>query len=222
MRAIGCLEFGGPDVLRVVDLPVPAVGPGEVRIRVHAATVNPVDIGIVAGGQADRMTAQQPPYIPGMDAAGTVEELGAGVGDRLRVGESVMAMLVPRNPSKGAYAQHVVVPAESVVTIPPGFGFVAAAAVLMNAATARLCLDAAAVGPGETLLVTGAAGALGGHVLELARDDGVRVLADASDADAALVREMGATEVVPGARNSSTRSTNASRPVWPPSSTRPG
>jgi NADPH:quinone reductase len=195
--AIGCAEFGGPDVLRIVEIPTPALGEHQVRIRVHAATVNPVDTGFRAGAQRDRMQGHAPPFIPGMDAAGVVEALGAGVGSRLRVGQRVMALLVPRSPTKGAYAEQVVVSEDSVVEIPDGFSFAEAAAVLMNATTARLCLDAARLAPGDAVLVTGGAGALGGHVLEIARAEGALVIADAGPADRELVTSLGADVVLP-------------------------
>jgi NADPH:quinone reductase-like Zn-dependent oxidoreductase len=194
--AIGCAEFGGPDVLQIVELPTPTLGERQVRIRVHAATVNPVDTGFRAGFQRDRMKGHEPPFIPGMDAAGVIEAIGPQAGSRLRVGQRVMALMVPRSSTKGAYAEQVVVSEDSAVEIPDGFSFAEAAAVLMNATTARLCLDAARLAPGDAVLVTGAAGALGGHVLEIARAERLRVIADASPADRALVTTLGANVVL--------------------------
>ncbi|MGW2049937.1 alcohol dehydrogenase catalytic domain-containing protein [Streptomyces sp. NPDC001858] len=77
MKAVGLTEFGGPEVLRVLELPVPEVGPGQIRIRVRAAGVNPVD-ALVRRGIA-HVSGIEPPYVPGMDAAGVVEEIGQGV-----------------------------------------------------------------------------------------------------------------------------------------------
>ena len=73
MKAIGLTEFGGPEVLKVVDLPEPEPGPGEVRIRVHAVAVNPTDITFRTGGRAAQLAARPTPYVPGMDVAGVVE-----------------------------------------------------------------------------------------------------------------------------------------------------
>ena len=70
MRGVGVIEFGDPDMLKIVELPEVHAGSGEVRIRVHAATVNPTDTGLRSGGRADAMKEIPPPYIPGMDAAG--------------------------------------------------------------------------------------------------------------------------------------------------------
>ena len=78
MRGVGVIEFGDPEVLQVVDLPEVHAGPGEVRIRVHAAAVNPTDTGIRGGSRAEALRKNPPPYIPGMDAAGVVDEIGAG------------------------------------------------------------------------------------------------------------------------------------------------
>jgi NADPH:quinone reductase-like Zn-dependent oxidoreductase len=194
MRALGVSEFGGPENLRVIDVPEPHAGPGEVRIRVHAATVNPTDIALVAGMSRDRLGGRPPPYVPGMDAAGVVSEVGDGV--RWRVGDAVMAIVLPTGPHGGAYADEVVVPAESVVRVPAGTDLVAASTLPMNGLTARRALDALDLRAGQTLAVTGAAGAFGGYVVQLAKADGVRVVADASQADEELVRGLGADHVV--------------------------
>ena len=73
MRAVGLTEFGGPEVLRVQDIPEPIPGPGEVRIRVHAAAVNPTDTGFRSGATSARLEGRPKPYVPGMDAAGVVD-----------------------------------------------------------------------------------------------------------------------------------------------------
>jgi NADPH:quinone reductase-like Zn-dependent oxidoreductase len=80
MKAIGLMEFGGPEVLQVVDLPEPQPGPGEVRISVQAVAVNPTDITFRAGGRAAQLAKQPTPYVPGMDVAGIVDKLGSAVG----------------------------------------------------------------------------------------------------------------------------------------------
>lgn len=197
MRAVGVWKYGGPDALEVIEPPEPSPGRGEVRIRVRAATVNPTDTLLRAGVHAARLKDRQPPYVPGMDAAGVVEELGPDVGGRPRVGQSVIALVVPTGPHGGAYAEQIVVPAASVVPAPAGVEAPAASTLLMNALTARLALDAMALETGQTLAVTGAAGAFGGYVIQLAKADGLRVIADASSADEPLVRSLGADVVVP-------------------------
>jgi NADPH:quinone reductase-like Zn-dependent oxidoreductase len=194
MRIVGVTEFGGPDQLHVIDVAEPHPGPGEVRIRVHAATVNPTDTGLRAGLYGERLAGRKPPYVPGMDASGVISEVGDGVD--WAVGDEVMAIVLPTAPGGGAYADQVVVPAESVVSKPAGVDFVAASTLPMNGLTARLALDDLALSPGQTIAVTGAAGAFGGYVVQLAKADGLRVIADASEADEDLIRELGADDIV--------------------------
>ncbi|MUL41150.1 NADP-dependent oxidoreductase [Streptomonospora sp. PA3] len=196
MRVIGVSEFGGPEVLREFDIDEPHAGPGEVRIRVRAAAVSPTDTAGRSGAYT-RLYADSPPrYVPGMDAAGDVDEIGPGTATDLAVGDAVMAILVPRG-AHGAYSEQVVVPAESVARIPAGADYAAASTLPMNGLTARLALDRMALEPGATLAVTGAAGAFGGYIIQLAKAEGLRVIADAAPEDERLVRELGADAVVP-------------------------
>lgn len=196
MRAVGVIEFGGPESLRVVDLPEQHAGPGEVRLRVHAATVNPTDTYVRNGARAEAQRADPPPYVPGMDAAGVVDEVGDGVDTGIAVGDRAMAIVVPRG-SHGAYRESLVVPAGSVARAPAGSTHAEASTLPMNGLTARLSLDLLDLGPGQTVAVTGAAGCYGGYVVQLAKDDGLTVIADASEADKDLVSMLGADIVVP-------------------------
>jgi NADPH2:quinone reductase len=194
MRAAGVTEFGGPEALQVVDVPDEPMGPGQVRIRVAAATVNPTDTNARAGAYAGRDPVKQPPWVPGMDVAGTVVEVGEGVA-HVAPGELVMGIVVPGG-AHGGYREDIVLPGDSVVRAPAGTDAVAAATLPMNALTARLALDDLALSPGQVLAVTGAAGAFGGYVVQLAKADGLTVVADASEADEELVRGLGADVVV--------------------------
>ncbi|GAA4662250.1 NADP-dependent oxidoreductase [Streptomyces youssoufiensis] len=196
MKAIGVEEFGGPDALRALELPEPQAGPGEVRIRVHAAAVNPTDVMLRTGGHAVRMPGRRPPLVPGMDAAGVIDQLGPGADGRLSVGQRVIALVLFVGPRGGAYAERIVVPAASVVPAPEGASFAEASTLLMNAMTARLALDAVAVPAGGTVAVTGAAGAVGGYAVELATADGLTVIADAAARDVERVRGFGADHIV--------------------------
>ena len=87
MRAIGLLVHGGPEVLEVVDLPEVHAGPGQVRLRVHAATVNPTDVMARNGSRAEQQKVDPPPYVPGMDVAGIVDEVGEDVTTGVKVGD---------------------------------------------------------------------------------------------------------------------------------------
>ncbi len=196
MRGIGLFEFGGPEVLQVVDLPQTHAASGEVRVRVQASTVNPTDTYLRKGARAEMVRRDPPPYVPGMDVAGVIDEIGTGSATRLAIGDNVMAMVVNRA-SHGGYRESIVLSADAVVRAPAGVSLIEAATLPMNGLTARQSLDQLALRPGQTLAVTGAAGCYGGYVVQLAKADGLRVVADASSADEALVRSLGADIVVP-------------------------
>jgi NADPH2:quinone reductase len=193
MRAVVVTEYGGPEVLRQVDIDEPHAGPGEVRIRVHAATVNPADVLLRIGDidEALRESKLSPPYRPGLEAAGVIDEIGANTRTHLRIGERVMTIMMPINDSGGAYAEYVVVHADQVTAAPAGTSHAEAATLPMNGLTARRALDVLNLTPGETLAVTGAAGAVGAYVIQLAKVDGLRVIADAAPADEQLVATRG-------------------------------
>jgi NADPH:quinone reductase len=192
MRAVAIPAPGGPEVLTVIDRDVRDPGPGEVRIAVRAAAVNPTDIGLREHGAGPDL---EPPWVPGMDAAGIVESVGAGV-DRVAPGDEVMAAVMPRRPDGGAQSEQIVVPEASVVPIPDGASFAEAATLPMNGLTALLALDLLALPSGATVAVTGGAGLLASYVIPLAKERGLRVLADAGPADGDLVRGFGADEVL--------------------------
>lgn len=194
MKAAGLSEFGGPEVLRVLDLPLPEPGPGEIRIRVRAATVNPVD-ALMRRGIAHVADAE-PPYVPGMEVSGVVEALGEGAVTGLSVGDRVMAIVVLSG-THGGYAEQVVVPAASAVRTPDGMGDAEAATLPMNGLTARMALDLLELPAGATVAVTGAAGGVGGYVVQWAKADGLRVIADAAPQDEQTVRDLGADVVLP-------------------------
>lgn len=195
--AVGLVEFGGPEVLHILSKSVPPPGPGEVRIRVTAAAVNPTDILMRSGATADRLSELEPPFIPGMDAAGHIDAVGPDCDGRLRPGDPVVAVINPNTRHGGAYADTVVVPEKSVVAAPKGASLFESSTLLMNALTAKLALDELALSEGQTLAVTGAAGAFGGYAIQLAKAAGLEVIADASSEDHELVADLGADIVVP-------------------------
>ena len=192
MRAVVIPKPGDPDVLEVADRPAREPADGEVRIAVKAATVNPTDIGLRARGGGPDL---DPPWVPGMDAAGVIELVGSGV-DRLHVGDEVMAAVSPRRPEGGAQQELLVVPAASAVPIPDGASLIEAATLPMNGLTAMSGLDLLGLKEGQTLAVAGGAGLLGSYVIQLAKERGLRVIADAKPEDEDLVRGFGADVVV--------------------------
>jgi NADPH:quinone reductase len=193
LRAVVITKPGDVDVLEVADISAREPEEDEVRIAVKAAAVNPTDIGFRQRGGGDDLPQ---PWIPGMDAAGVIESVGAGV-DRLRVGQEVMAAVSPRRPDGGAQQELLVVPASSVVAIPDGAGLPEAATLPMNGLTAQSGLDLLGLSSGETLAVAGGAGLLSSYVIPLAKERGLRVIADAKPEDEELVKGFGADVVVP-------------------------
>ena len=196
MRAVGILNFGDPDVLQVVDLPEVHPAQGEVRIRVHAAAVNPTDLMLRNGSRAEALSTVTPPYIPGMDVAGIIDEIGPGSETDLSVGTLVMAMVVPVG-SHGAYRESIVLSIDAVTKAPNGFSHPEVSTLPMNGLTARQSLDQLGLTTGQTIAVTGAAGIYGGYVIQIAKHEGLRVIADASPTDEALVNSLGADIIVP-------------------------
>lgn len=194
MRAVGINRFGGPEVLEVVDLPDPVPAEGQVRIRVAAATINPTDIGMRTGMRAAAFEKLEAPYVPGMELAGTVDQVGPG--SRWVQGDRVMAIVLPMATGRGAQSELVVVPDESVALMPKGSTFAEAATLPMNGLTVRRALDVLDLEPGQTLVVTGAAGAVGGYGVQLGAEEGLRVLAVAGAADKELVTDLGAEHFV--------------------------
>jgi NADPH:quinone reductase-like Zn-dependent oxidoreductase len=194
-RAVGVVTFGEPDVLGVVECAVPELEAGDVRIRVRAAAVNPTDLGLRAGARAEVLAAFEPPYVPGMDAAGLVEAIGDEV-THLTPGDRVMAVVSPFRPAGGAQSEVVVVPGASVVRVADGLSLDAAATVPMNGLTALEALDLLNVPAEGTLAVTGGTGWLATLAIGLAKARGIRVIADAPSDEVARIRALGADHVV--------------------------
>lgn len=195
MRAVGIVVHGGPDALQVLDFLEAHAGPGQVRVRVYAAAVSPTDVMARNGSRAELQKVDPPPYVPGMDIAGIADEVGEGVSTGVKVGDAVMAMVLPKG-SHGGYREQIVLDARAVVAAPAGTTHVQACTLPMNGLTARQSLDLLGLRAGQTLAVTGAAGAYGGYVVQLAKLEGLTVIADASEADQQLVASLGADTVV--------------------------
>ena len=194
MKAVVIHRFGGPEVLELAELDDPEPGPGQVRIRVEAATVNPVDVATRAGWLADHglMRANGPIGI-GWDLAGAIDALGPGA-DPFQVGDKVIGMRDLLSTPIGAQADYVALDVDAIAPAPRSIPPAEAATIPLNGLTAGQALDLLGLHDGQWLLVTGAAGALGGFALQLAALRGLRTIAVASPGDAALVQQLGADE----------------------------
>lgn len=195
MRAIGVTQYGGPEALHEIDILAEELGAGQVRVRVIAAAVSPTDTGVRSGMRADSDRAPDPGDVPGMDVAGIVAELGPDADGDLTVGDRVVGVVKPFG-AHGAYREEIVLPIDSVVRAPAEASDAAAATLPMNALTARHALDLLDLEAGQTLAITGAAGTLGGYLIQLAKAEGLTVIADAAEKDEELVRWLGADTLV--------------------------
>ena len=193
MKAIRIHAYGGPEVLVYEDAPRPVPGTGEVLVRVHAASVNPLDWKIRAGHLKDYIPYTFP-LIPGWDLSGVVDSVGPGVA-AFKVGEEVFAMAdVQRN---GAYAEYIVVEAGLLATKPKSLDHAHAAAVPLAALTAWHGLfEFAELKSGQRILIHGASGGVGSFAVQLAKWKGAYVIGTTSSQNLDLVRSLGANEVI--------------------------
>jgi NADPH:quinone reductase len=196
MHAIAIDRTGGPEVLTLHELPVPAPGADEILIALDTVGVGPWDLDV-----REKLASYREktfPVVPGVDGAGTVAAVGAGVHD-FKVGDAVYAYAWD-NPKGGFYAEYVAVPANAAGHVPPGMSLKDAGAAAVTALTALQGVDDALhLKAGETLIIHGASGAVGTLAVQFAKLRGVRVLASASGDDGvALARRLGADAAIDG------------------------
>jgi len=193
-KAVVATEFGGPEVLSVIDVPVRQPHPGEVLIEVRAAGTNPIDYKQYSG-----MMGHNPdnlPIHPGREAAGVVTEVADGAegpAGVIGVGDEVVAFRIA-----GGYAGEIVVPASAVVPKPTTLSFEQASGMMLTGTTAVHGLAVIRAGAGDTVLIHGAAGGVGLMAVQLAADAGARVIGTASEGGHALLRGLGAEPVTYG------------------------
>lgn len=193
MLAVRAHATGGTEVLRVERIAIPQAAAGQVRIKVAAAGVNPVDWKIREKGFG-RVISSEAPWIPGFDVAGTVDSVGEGVSG-WRAGDAVVASL--QNAPQGGYAEYAIAPAEDVVRAPAGWSLEAAAGLPTVGTTVwRYLVQAGGIRKGERLLVQGGAGGVGSVAVQVAKAHGARVIATASARNADYLRSIGADEVI--------------------------
>ena len=188
MRALQFTAYGGPEVLMWGDAPVPDPGPGQIRIAVRAASVNPVDWKVLAGAMSGGQPLAGPGYL-GRDAAGVVDQIGEGV-TGVSVGDDVFGR------GQNTQAEYAVL--DSWATKPPSVDWAVAAATGVAGETSERGLRLLGVQAGDTIFVDGGAGGVGAVAVQMAEARGARVIASASQANQDYLREIGAIPVVYG------------------------
>lgn len=195
MRALCLHRYGGPEVLAMADLPDPLPGRGQVRVRVHAASVNPKDV-LIRKGKFKLFTGERFPLVPGYDLAGVVDHVGAGALSFQR-GDEVWGMI--QRWAGGACAEYAIVPVDELDRKPAGLSMVQAASLPLVALTGLQALrDVARIQPGERLLINGASGGVGTAAVQIASAAlGAHTTAICSERNRALVTSLGAHAVLP-------------------------
>lgn len=188
-RAVRYSEYGGPEVLEWVEIDEPHAGEGQVRVAVLAAGTNPFDYKVRRGGYIPNHTL---PAGQGAEFAGVIDEVGDGVAD-LAVGDEVLGWV-----GTGAQASHVVVRAKNVTAKPAELDWATAGGIGLVSNTAKRAVDSLALGPGDTVLVTAAAGGVGIPTVQLALATGATVVGTASESNHDFLRELGVTPVAYG------------------------
>ena len=189
MRAVQFHEYGDPEVLRIDEVPEPHAGPGEVRIKVSAASVNPFDWKLRAGYMSGGKPLAEPHRL-GLDGSGVVDEVGEGVTD-VSVGDDVFGL------GRDTQAEYAVL--RSFVRKPASLDWAVAGAAGTAAETAARVLGLLEIGAGSTILIDGGAGGVGATAAQVAIARGAKVIATASEDNQGYLREIGATPVVYGA-----------------------
>ena len=193
MKAMVITAHGGPEVFEERELPMPVPGPNEARVRVHASSVNPIDIGARRG-----MPGPHQPTLPavlGYDVSGIVDSIGPGVTE-VAVGDAVY-YAVPAESVGGGYAEYHIAPASVLARKPSNLSFTEAAAVPVAGGTAWAALmSRAALTVGETVLIHGGAGGVGSFAVQIARAAGAFVFATCSEADRDRVLLLGANRFI--------------------------
>ncbi|MFS0723185.1 NADP-dependent oxidoreductase [Paenibacillus sp. 1P07SE] len=192
MRAAAFRTFGGPEVMEVLSFAEPQAGPGQVRVKVKVAGVQHYDCGIRSGWSPPGVTVSLP-QIPGNEFAGVIDQVGDGVSG-FAAGDEVLGFAV-----LGCYAEYVVVGADQIVSKPPTLSWEEAGGLTGNGQGAYIAMQAIGVGPGDTVLIHGAAGTLGSFAVQLAKEWGAKkIIGTASEYNHDYLRSLGATPVTYG------------------------
>jgi NADPH:quinone reductase-like Zn-dependent oxidoreductase len=193
MKAVVMRAYGGPEVLKLENVPVPEPKDDEILIRVIAASINPVDVAIRKGYLAE-LIGKPFPLIPGMDASGTVEKAGAKI-TKFKHGDPVYAFFTLKG--EGGYAEFVVAKESEVAPKPKTVTYEQAAAVPAAASTAwQVLVDTANLTTGQTVLIHGGSGGVGHFAIQIAKARGAKVIATASTAHQDFLKQMGADQAI--------------------------
>lgn len=187
MKAVMVHEYGGPEVLKLEDVPRPEPKENEVLVRVMASGVNPADPLIVSGKYAKEFGTHLP-LVPGYDIAGVVEKTGAKI-DKLKIGDAVYGYVL----WGGGWAEYAVASESEAALAPKSLTYIEAAAVPLTALTAwQALIDVAKLNAGQTVLIHGGSGGVGSMAIQIAKARGARVIATASTANQDLLKQLGA------------------------------
>ncbi|GEJ56538.1 NADP-dependent oxidoreductase [Anaeromyxobacter diazotrophicus] len=195
MKAARIASYGHPDAIAVTEVDVPAPGPGQVLLEVHASSLNPVDTYIREGSRQQRFPLSLPVTL-GYDVAGVVKRLGAGVGS-LRVGDEVYGQAAVTTGGSGAFAEYAVAPAARLARKPRNVGFTDAASLpLVGVSALQAVVEYLKVLPGQKVLVHGGGGGIGSVAIQIAKNAGAHVATTATGGGLAFAKELGADEVI--------------------------
>lgn len=190
MKAIQVNEYGGPEQLKLVDIAKPVAGRGQVLVRIHATSFNPIDLKRVSGKMREALPITFP-FVPGGDFSGVIDSVGENV-----VGYKPGDPVYGETETAGSYAEFIAVAVNKVAPKPRNLTHVEAASLALVAQTALQALDHAHLQAGQTILIHGASGAVGAAAVQLAHLRGAHVIASASAASATRLRGYGADEVI--------------------------
>jgi alcohol dehydrogenase len=193
MKAAQISEFGHAEVVKVVDIPQPEVGPDQILVQVHAASINPFDTIVREGG----LSSLQPPFTLGGDIAGVVSEVGEGVDTGLIVGDKVYGQANVVAGNSGAFAEFAATKATQVALMPRSTDFLQAAALPLTGVSAlQVIIQHIKLQSGQKILVHGGAGGIGTMAIQIAKHLDAHVTATATGAGVEYVKSLGADEIV--------------------------
>jgi NADPH:quinone reductase-like Zn-dependent oxidoreductase len=193
VKAFAFDEFGRPG--SVQDMPMPEPAEGEVRVKVSAAAINPMDVAVTKGFAKDYAPHAPFPIVPGLDLSGTVDELGVGV-HAFKIGDPVFGVVGRMPFGRGSVAEYVTASAGSIAKRPASIEAIDAAAFPLAGVSALQAVEAVDPKPGQTVLVVGAAGGIGSFAVQMLKAKGAHVIAVAGPANAEYVKKLGADEVI--------------------------